>query len=66
MEVKFPNPRHTVADMQEPAVRDREIDPKKKSTTRPTVRKYREPQRNFPNEETIDISQVVQKQLRAT
>lgn len=28
LKVKFPNPRHTVADVQEQAVRDREIDPK--------------------------------------
>ena len=45
LEVRFPNPRHTVADMQEPAVRDREIDPKKYYP--PDL--YREPQRNFPN-----------------
>ena len=45
LEVRFPNPRHTVADMQEQDVRDREIDPKKYYP--PDL--YREPQRNFPN-----------------
>ena len=45
LEVKFPNPRHTVADMQEPDVRDREIDPKKYYP--PDL--YREPNRAFPN-----------------
>ena len=61
LEVKFPNPRHTVADMQEPAVREREIDPKKYYPSD----MYREPQRNFPNGFKIDVRQVVQKKLRA-
>ncbi len=61
LEVRFPNPRHTVADMQEPAVRDREIDPKKYYP--PDM--YREPQRNFPNGFKIDVRQVVQTKLRA-
>ena len=43
LEVTFPNPRHTVADMQEPAVRDREIDPKEYYP----ADMYRDPQRNF-------------------
>ena len=60
LEVKFPNPRHTVADMQEPAVRDREIDPKKYYP--PDL--YREPHRNFPNGFKIDVRQIVQKRLR--
>ena len=54
LEVRFPNPRHTVADMQEPAVRDREIDPKKYYP--PDL--YREPQRNFPNGFKIDVRQI--------
>ena len=62
LEVRFPNPRHTVADMQEQAVRDREIDPKKYYP--PDL--YREPQRNFPNDFKIDVRQIVQKKLRAT
>ena len=56
LEVRFPNPRHTVADMQEPAVRDREIDPKQYYPSD----MYREPQRNFPNGFKIDVRQVVQ------
>ena len=60
LEVRFPNPRHTVADMQEPAVRDREIDPKKYYP----LDLYRAPQRNFPNGFKIDVRQVVQTKLR--
>jgi hypothetical protein len=61
LEVKFPNPRHTVADMQEPAVRDREIEPKKYYPSD----MYREPQRNFPNGFKIDVRQIVQTKVRA-
>ena len=61
LEVRFPNPRLHVADIQEPAVRDREIDPKKYYP--PDV--YREPQRNFPKGFKIDVRQIVQKKLRA-
>jgi ribonuclease Z len=60
LEVRFPNPRHTVADMQEPAVRDREIDPKKYYPSD----MYRDPQRNFPNGFKIDVRQVVQTKVR--
>ena len=59
-EVRFPDPRHNPADMQEQAVRDHEIDPKKYYP--PDV--YREPQRNFPKDFTIDVRQIVQKKLR--
>ena len=60
LEVRFPNPRHTVADMQEQAVRDREIDPKQYYP--PDL--YREPQRNFPNGFKIDVRQIVQRKVR--
>ena len=60
LEVRFPNPRHTVADMQEPAVREREIDPKKYYPSD----MYRAPQRNFPNGFKIDVRQVVEQKLR--
>lgn len=62
LEVEFPNPRHTVADIQEPFVRDREIDPKRYYP--PDV--YREPQPNFPNDFRIDVRQIVQRKLRET
>ena len=60
LEVRFPNPRYTVADILEQDVRDREIDPKKYYP--PDV--YREPQPNFPNDFTIDVRQIVQRKLR--
>jgi hypothetical protein len=60
LEVEFPNPRHTVADMQEPAVRDREIDPKKYYP--PDL--YREPQPNFPKDFTIDVRELAAKRVR--
>jgi hypothetical protein len=46
--------------MQEPAGRDREIDPKQYYPSD----MYREPQRNFPNGFKIDVRQVVQQKLR--
>ncbi len=61
LEVRFPNPRHTVSDMQETVVRDREIDPKKYYP----LDVYRVPQRNFPRDFKIDVRQVVQTKLRA-
>ena len=61
LEVRFPNPRHTRADIQEPFVREREIDPKKYYP--PDV--YRVPQPNFPKGFKIDVRQVAQKKLRA-
>jgi ribonuclease Z len=60
LEIKFPDPRHTVADMLEQTVRDREIDPKKYYP--PDV--YREPQRNFPNGFKIDVREMVVKKVR--
>jgi hypothetical protein len=60
LEVRFPNPRHQIADIQEPAVREREIDPKKYYP--PDL--YRVPQRNFPNGFKIDVRQIVQKRVR--
>ncbi|MBY2966560.1 guanitoxin biosynthesis MBL fold metallo-hydrolase GntH [Rhizobium leguminosarum] len=62
LEVKFPNPRHTVADMQEQDVRDREIEPRLYYP--PDV--YREPQRNFPKDFKIDVRQVIQRKVRET
>jgi hypothetical protein len=50
----------SVADMQEPAVREREIDPKKYYPSD----MYRTPQRNFPNGFKIDVRQVVEQKLR--
>jgi len=46
--------------MQEPAVREREIDPKKYYPSD----MYRTPQRNFPNGFKIDVRQVVEQKLR--
>jgi len=60
LEVKFPDPQHTVADMLEQTVRDREIDPKKYYP--PDM--YREPQRNFPNGFKIDVREMVIKKVR--
>ena len=62
LEVRFPNPRHTVADMQEQDVRDREIEPRLYYP--PDV--YREPQRNFPKDFKIDVRQVIQRKVRET
>ena len=61
LEVRFPNPRHRLADVLEQDVRDREIDPKQYYP--PDL--YREPQPNFPKDFTIDVRQIVQKKLRA-
>jgi len=60
LEVKFPDPQHTIADMLEQTVRDREIDPKKYYP--PDM--YREPQRNFPNGFKIDVREMVIKKVR--
>jgi hypothetical protein len=59
LQVKFPDPRYTVADIQEQTVRDREIDPKKYYP--PDV--YREPQRNFPKGFTIDVRAILRKKV---
>ena len=61
LEVRFPNPRHRLADLLEQDVRDREIDPKQYYP--PDL--YREPQPNFPKDFTIDVRHIVQKKLRA-
>jgi hypothetical protein len=60
LEVKFPDPRQTVADMLEQTVRDREIDPKKYYP--PDV--YREPQGNFPKGFKIDVREMLRKKVR--
>jgi len=60
LEVKFPDPQHTVADMLEQTVRDREIDPKKYYP--PDM--YREPQRNFPNGFKIDVREMIVRKVR--
>ena len=61
LEVRFPNARYTRADIQEPFVREKEIDPKKYYP--PDV--YRQPQPDFPNGFKIDVRQIAQKKLRA-
>ncbi len=61
LEVKFPDTRTTLAEIQERTVRDREIDPKKYYP--PDV--SREPQRDYPKGFKIDVRAMVQKTLRA-
>ena len=59
MEVRFPNPRHSVEDVQEQFVRDREIDPKKYYPRDV----FRKPTRNFPDEFEIDVMKMVGEQI---
>jgi hypothetical protein len=58
-EVRFPNPRHTIMDVQEQFVRDQEIDPKKYYPKDV----YREPLRVFPDDYTIDIKEIVKQKI---
>jgi hypothetical protein len=60
LQIKFPDPRHTVDDMLEQTVRDREIDPKKYYP----ADVYREPQRNFPKGFKINVAEMVRKKVR--
>lgn len=60
LEVKFPDPRHTVADIQEQDVRDQEIDPKHYYP----ADLYREPNRVFPNGFKIDVRKMALMQAK--
>ena len=60
LEVNFPNPRKTTADMLEQEVRDREIDPKAYYP----ADLYREPQPNFPKDFTIDVRKLAAIRVR--
>ena len=59
--VRFPDPRHSVADVQEPFVREQEIDPRKYYP----ADVYREPSTVFPDGYRIDVKQMVQHKLEA-
>lgn len=58
-DVVFPNPRHTVEDVQEKFVRDQEYDPKKYFPSDV----YRESQKNFPANYKIDIKAMAQQKI---
>ena len=60
LEVNFPNPRQTTADILDEAVRSREIDPRQYYP--PDL--YREPQPNFPKDFTIDVRELAAKRVR--
>ena len=57
LEVTFPTPRHTIADIVEQDVRDREIDPKEYYP--PDL--YREPEPDFPRDFTIDVREMARE-----
>ena len=59
--VRFPSPRHSVADVQEPFVREQEIDPRKYYP----ADVYRKPSTVFPDGYRIDVKQMVQQKLEA-
>ena len=59
MKVSFPNPRHTVMDVQERFVRDKEIDPKKYYPKDV----YRKPNRIFPKNFKIDIQEMIGQKI---
>ena len=59
-EIAFPKPRHTVADVQEPFVREQEIDPRKYYP--PDV--YRKPNQVFPDNLKIDLTQMAAAKLK--
>ncbi len=60
LEVRFPNPRHTIADTLDEAVRAREIDPREYYPSD----LYREPEPNFPQDFTIDVRNLVNQKVR--
>lgn len=60
LEVRFPDPRHTVVDIQEQGVRDQEINPKQYYPTE----LYREPNRVFPNGFKIDVRKMALMQAK--
>ena len=57
--VRFPKPKHTIADIQEPFIHDLEIDPRKYYPKDV----YREPNRVFPDGLTIDVLQMVGQKI---
>ncbi len=61
MSVNFPNPRHSVVDVQEPFVREQEIDPKKYYP----VDVYRTPSTVFPDNFKIEIDKMLGKKIEA-
>ena len=61
LKVKFPNTRYQVADLIEPNIFNGDIDPKKYYP--PDV--YREPNKSYPKDFTIDVREIAQKKLRA-
>ncbi len=58
-EIVFPNTKHTVLDIQEPFIRDQEIDPKKYYP--PDV--YREPNPIFPANFKIDMKTMIGEKI---
>jgi hypothetical protein len=58
-EVVFPNPRHTVMDVQEPFVRDQEIDPGKYYP----ADVYREPVPVWPPDFKIDVATMIPQKI---
>ena len=64
-DVRFPNPRHTVADVQEPFVREQEYDPKLYYPSD----LYRVPNKVFPDNFKLDIKKMalekIEKKLTA-
>lgn len=60
-EVRFPNPRHRIEDVQEQYVRDQHID--RHLTSPPGL--YREPYTNFPRNFTIDVLQMAWSKVKA-
>jgi hypothetical protein len=59
LKVTFPTPRHTLADVLDPTVFDREIDPEKYYP----ADLYRKPEPNFPAGFTIDVGQIAAAKL---
>ena len=59
--VRFPDPRHSVADIQEPFVREQEIDPRKYYP----ADVYRKPSTVFPDGYRIDVKKMVQQKIEA-
>ena len=53
--VEFPNPRHTLADIEDPAARDAEIDPKLYYP----ADVYRKPNVSFPKNFKLDLKKIV-------
>ncbi|MNM87890.1 Ribonuclease BN [compost metagenome] len=60
-EVRFPNPRHRIEDVQEQYVRDQHID--RHLAAPPGL--YREPYKNFPRDFTINVLQMAWSKVKA-